>query len=300
MDFLGILIATQSTPIFPLRLEWWVPLSYPSLTGQLLWAPNHCLPIWIGTLLMFRHRHSEDLPRIAIALLPLSLIWTPFAAIGLAPFAILGAWSSLRRNGWPAFPWMPAIAGIVCAIPVALFLLADIGNIASPATPAAGHAAPATSVAQQSISISAYLIFVSCEFLLLALAISAHVRQARDFFVLSILLLLVLPAMNFGPSNDLLLRLSTPPLIVLLAICLQTLVRSSAKPYPATLWIALLFLAIGGHTAFNELWRSATFQRWPADYRPSLAERQGGQPGPHYAGRMDTSPAGKLLKPVAH
>lgn len=300
MDFLGILIATQSTPIFPLRLEWWVPLSYPSLTGQLLWAPNHCLPIWIGTLLMFRHRHCDDVPRIAIALLPITLIWTPFAAIGLAPFALLGAWSSLRRAGWQAFPWIPAIAGIVFAIPVALFLLADIGNIASSATTAVGQTAPAASVAQQSVSIESYLIFISCEFLLLALAISPHVRQARDFFALSVLVLLLLPVLNFGPSNDLLLRLSTPPLIVLLAICLQTLIRSGSKSYPATLWIAWLFLTIGGHTAFNELWRSATFQRRPADYRLTLAERQGGQPGTHYAGRMDTSPAGKLLKPVAN
>jgi hypothetical protein len=299
MDFLGIVIATQSTPIFPLRLEWWGPLSYPSLTGQLLWAPNHCLPIWIGTLLLFRHRHADAMPRIAIALLPITLIWTPFAAIGLAPFAVLGAWHSLRQGGWRGFPWDSAIAGLIFTIPFALYLLADIGSITS-TSPIAAPAIPVASVAHQPVSMTSYLIFVSCEFLLLAMAIAAHVRQARGYFALSVLVLLLLPALNFGPSNDLLLRLSTPPLVVLLAVCLQTLTPPVARPYPATLWIAWLFLAIGGHTAFNELWRAATFQRWSADYRVSLAERQGGRPGPHYAGNMRASLGGKLLKPATN
>jgi hypothetical protein len=51
MDILGILLTTGEWPLFPLRLEWWTAFSYSSLSGQLFWAPNHCLPIWIGTAL---------------------------------------------------------------------------------------------------------------------------------------------------------------------------------------------------------------------------------------------------------
>lgn len=300
MDFLGVVIATQSLPIFPLRLEWWGPLSYPSLTGQLLWAPNHCLPIWIGTLMILRHRSTRELVPISIALLPITLIWTPFAAVGLVPFAILGTWRVVLRAGWKDFPWRSAFAGSVFSTLVALFLLSDIGGIGFPSANTSTHAIQAASVAHLPVSKTSYSIFVSCEFLLLAIALAAHVREARDFFALSVLILLLLPALSLGPSNDLLLRLSSPPLVVLLVVCLQTLIGLDRKPYPATLWIAWGFLAIGSHTAFNELWRAATFQRWSANYGVSLAERQGGRPDAHYAGNMETSPAWKLLKVPAN
>ncbi|MBK7955613.1 MAG: hypothetical protein IPK02_17575 [Candidatus Accumulibacter sp.] len=129
MDFLGVVIATESMPIFPLRLEWWVPLSYPSLTNQLLWAPNHCLPIWIATLLYFRHRHGAEFLRIMVAALPLTLIWTPFAVIGLLPFVALGVGNWIRKFGWHKVPWGAIISAAAFSLPIGLFLLIDVGHI---------------------------------------------------------------------------------------------------------------------------------------------------------------------------
>lgn len=297
MDFLGVIIATQTTPIFPLRLEWWGPLSYPSLTGQLLWAPNHSLPIWIGSLVVFRLSGSRDMLRKAAALLPLTLIWTPFAAVGLLPFVLMGDWKFIASRGWSFVPWRSIAAGIVVSLPIVLFLTVDIGSIAAESAVQPKHDPPANS-AYQAISVQSYLIFISCEFLLLALALATHIRQARGLFAMAVLMLLALPLIRFGPSNDFLLRLSTPPLIVLLAVCLQTLLSVERKPVPPTMWIAWLFLVIGGHTAFNELWRAATFQRGKADYGPTLADRQGGEPAPHYVGRLDSSLVRQLLRTV--
>lgn len=295
MDFLGLIIATGSMPIFPLRLEWWVPLSYPSLTGQLLWAPNHCLPIWIGTLLVIRHRDGDDLPRIACVLLPLTLIWTPFAAVGLLPFILMGARKVVGRLGWKAIQWKLVAACVFVSLPISLFLLTDIGGIAAE-TAAQVQPSAAVNSSAQAFSFHEYLIFVCCEFLLLALALTTHVRQARDFFAMAIAILLALPLIRFGPSNDLLLRLSTPPLIVLLAACLQALLSQDRPLRNPTLWLVWIFLAIGAHTAFNELWRSATFQRWKPDYRQTLADRQGGQAASHYVGRPNAPFLKQLLK----
>lgn len=295
MDFLGLIIATESMPIFPLRLEWWVPLSYPSLTGQLLWAPNHCLPIWIGTLLLLRHRHGDDLLRIACVLLPLTLIWTPFAAVGLLPFILMGARKAFGRLGWKAIQWRLVAACVLFSLPISLFLLTDIGSIAAE-TVAQVQPSAAVNSSAQAFSFREYLIFISCEFLLLALALATHVRQARDFFVTAIAMLLTLPLIRFGPSNDLLLRLSTPPLIMLLAACLHPLLSQNRSLRSPTLWLVWIFLAIGAHTAFNELWRSATFQRWKPDYRQTLADRQGGQPASHYVGRPNAPFLKQLLR----
>lgn len=295
MDFLGQVIATESLPLFPLRLEWWVPLSYPSLTNQLLWAPNHCLPLWIGTLLLLRHFASDDFLRIALATLPLTLIWTPFAALGLAPFALLGAAQAIRRRGRRILPRAGLASAAVLSGTLVAFLLVDVGAInAGIATSAA---AGSVSYTLQGASPQAYLLFVACEFLLLALVLTPHLSQSREVFGLAVVFLLLLPLVQFGPSNDILLRLCAPPLVVVLVTCLQILLDPSRRQAGTTLVLAWVFLAIGGHTAFNEFWRAASYPRTPADYLHSLADKQDGNPAAHYAGRFGSSVIAPLLKP---
>lgn len=296
MDFVGQTISTESLPEFPERLEWWVPLSYPSLTGQLLWAPNHCLPIWIGAALIFRYWNTGELPGLIAAILPLTLIWTPFAAIGLAPFALLGTIASVRRYGRRHLPWSSLISAAIFCLPIGLFLLLDLGGIDSrvAGTPISGP----VNYPQQAATPHAYFLFVSCEFLFLALVLAPHVRQMQGALAVAVVLLLALPMIRFGPSNDVLLRLCAPPLVVLLVVCLQTLLTQNRSLFRSSLWIAGLFLLIGGHTAFNEFWRAASYPRWSADYRMTLADRQDGRPAAHYAGHLGSSPISLILKPL--
>ena len=300
MDFLGQLISTQSLPMFPLRLEWWAPLSYPSLSVQLLWAPNHCLPIWIGTLLLLRYWNRERFLNISASVLPLTLIWTPFAALGLLPFVLLGAFGHLRKFHLRGMPWSSIAAAAVFSLPVGLFLLLDIGNIdGGVVNQAASQVASPVASAVPPVSLYYYLLFITCEFLLLAIVLAPHARKNRETFGLAVLILIALPLIRFGPSNDLLLRLSTPPLVILLVTCLQTLFAASQPAFRSTRWIAWLFLAIGAHSGFNELWRAASYQRWRPDYRVTLAERQGGHPAPHYVGAVGNSRLQSLLKPIS-
>lgn len=296
MDFVGQIIATESLPLFPLRLEWWVPLSYPSLTNQLLWAPNHCLPIWIASVLVLRHLHSPDFLRMSTALLPLTLIWTPFAAIGLLPFVVLGAVKSFRHRPRRHLPFDAVASGMVYAVPLIIFLTLDANRISA----GLATSAPAgiVSYTMQKASIHSYLLFVTCEFLFLALVLAPHLRRSRDVFGLAVLVLLSLPLIRFGVHNDGLLRLSTPALIVLLVACLQTLLESGRPLSRSTLGVACLFLVVGAHTAFNEFWRAATYPRTPADYRLTLADRQDGRPATHYVGQLGSSAASMWLKPL--
>lgn len=294
MDYVGQVISTQALPMFPLRLEWWGPLSYPSLSVQLLWAPNHCLPIWIGTLLMLRHWDQASLLKIITAVIPLSLVWTPFAALGLVPFALLGGLRYLNRFDVRSVPWISIGAAAVFSLPICLFLLLDVGHID------AGVANQGAGAAQRTaplLTLNQYLTFVSCEFLLLALVLAPLIRQRRDVFGLALLILMLLPLVGYGPSNDLLLRLSTPPLMVLLVICLQTLFIDSRPSIQSTRWMAWIFLAIGAHSGFNELWRAATYHGWRADYSYSLTDRTGGHLPAHYVGQLgDSALLGSLLR----
>lgn len=288
MDLVGQFIATESWPEFPLRMEWWVPLSYPSLTNQLLWAPNHCLPIWIVTLLYWRHRQGNEFFPVIAAALPLSLIWTPFAAPALLPFVVLAGIGAIRLRGWRCLPWTSCTAALAFALPVGVFLLTDAAPIPTTLATAASASHP-VGYALQPFSAHSYALFVCCEFLFLALVMAPHLHQDKAEFWLALAILLALPFIRLGPSNDLGLRLSAPPLIVLLLVSLSTLLARKRLAQPTSLWIACFFLLIGAHTAFNELWRAATFPRRLPDYQQTLAERQGGQPAAHYVGRLDPS-----------
>ena len=293
MDLLGAILATGSLPIFPLRLEWWGPLSYPSLTGQLLWAPNHALPAWIGMALLLRHRDDRHIITMALVVLSLTAIWSPFAPLALLPFALLVAVPHLRRKGVAALD-VPAIAATsLYCIPLALFLTLDLASMSAPtlSTGARGF-----SVAQQPVAAADYLLFVCCEFGLLAVALwRLHGERPRDMLLLGIAILLLLPWFRFGPSNDLLIRLSAPPLVVLLSCSLSALV---CRPPQATLatWLAWLVLGIGAATAVVELWRAASFPRRAPDYQTPLAARQGGRISAHYAGRLDSAALHVLLR----
>lgn len=287
MDFLGQVIATESMPLFPMRLEWWVPLSYPSLTNQLLWAPNHCLPIWISSLLLFRHWQSPKLPAVLVALLPLSLIWTPFAAIGVAPFALLGIALQLRKSGRISVSWYELAAGAVIALPVGLFLITDLGSVN--AATVASETGDAVSYTLKNATFREYALFVVCEFLCLALVLAPHVKHERGAFWLAVALLLALPLFRLGPSNDLLLRLCAPSLLVLLIASLEIMVWRTPYIALSSRIVPCLILAIGAHTAVNEFWRALSYHRWLPNYTMTLADTQEGHILPHHYVARKTS-----------
>lgn len=296
MDFVGQFIATESWPDFPARMEWWGPLSYPSLTNQLFWAPNHCLPLWVGTALVMRHLDDDRLALLAMVMIPLTLIWTPFAAPGLLPLVVLGVIRHARAGRDVHWSWAGAICTLAFAYPILAFLTVDISGI--PAGTVVAVAPPGQGSARHEISPHSYALFVACEFALLGLVLAPNVRRDRECFWLALIVLLVLPLFRFGPNNDSLLRLSTPYLIVLLTECLHTLLDDRNPRARVLRWLTMGFIIVGAHTAFNEFWRAATFRHRGPNYDVELTALQGGRPAAHYMGRLSASQTlSRMLKP---
>lgn len=286
MDLLGILVVTGLWPAFPLRLEWWVEFSYSSLAGQLFWGPNHALPLWIGMALFLRHWETPDFAKLAITYVPMTLIWTPFAIVGLAPFLALFALRWLRTP--TAFPGIVQwVYALTIGILISVFLTLHISDI------------PAKTTLAQSggneFSWSHYAVFVITEFLALALLLAKQVKQPGGVFYISVAVLLSLPFVWFGPSNDLMLRASTPPLVALLALTLAQFSRAGAG---RSNWLLVCILIIGANTPFNEIWRAATLTAKPADYRKNLLEASNGATQPHYIGKLDLPWLAGMLKPI--
>lgn len=290
MDYAAIVLVHGQTPMFPLPLEWWRPWTYTSLTGQLFWAPNHAIPLWLGTVLIFRHRTSPDLPGLGLVLLALLLFWTPFAA-GLAPWL---AWAIWQQNGAAlsalssirALYWLAALT--LGALGIAYFSLPGVE--AMPLYMGTGMGSSGNSTGGWSLpgTLAAYVQFAAFEFLLLAMLLRPPQTSMRQALGLAVALLLLLPLIRIGPSNDWMLRISTPCLIMLLLLIIAEFNGPENVPGSALRRGCLLVaLTTGAITPLFEIGRALTWQRTSPNYGVNLVEQQGGYRPPHYLGRLD-------------
>jgi len=290
MDYAAIVLVHGQTPVFPLPLEWWRPWTYTSLTGQLFWAPNHAIPLWLGTVLIFRHREWHGLPGLGIVMLALLLFWTPFA-IGLAPWLALAI---LQRRGGVASAvagislpyWLAALS--LGALGIAYLSLPGIDPIPLQLGAGAGSNGANTGGWSLPDTITAYVQFAAFEFALLALLLRPSSTAMRQALGLAVVLLLLLPLIRIGPSNDWMLRISTPCLIMLLLLALAEIDRPVADRHqPLRRAALLLALGIGAITPLFEIGRALTWQRTPPNFGATLVEQQGGFRPPHYLGRLE-------------
>jgi hypothetical protein len=283
MDYLGIFLITGDTPIFPLTLAWWVPFNYSPLAGQLLAAPNHALPLWLVTALFFRHWGHRAWPALFMVMLPLTVVWTPFAVAGIFPFLILATirWFSLGNSFQDAriTAWQLA-STLALSFLMLRFMSLDIGGIPG---------APTVEVAPNPNRFGEkYLLFVLVEFGILALLLARTLEYSFGILWIACGILLLLPLYQYGPSNDTMLRLSTPSLVFLLLLTLDRYRNwANRRTFPATAWAITLVLLVGACTPFNEIWRTLLFKRTPPNYGTSLIEQAKNTEPPHYVGRLN-------------
>lgn len=297
MDALGIVLTLGHAPIFPLPFEWWGKWTYSSLTAQLFWAPNHALALFIGTALFFRYRTAPGVLQLAVVLLPLLLIWTPFAPIGLLPWF---AWAMLqvrhsdtRLERVSKVQWSALLA--LTLLVAALFSAPGVPAAFSDEV-AAGGRLDASHDGLPSLLL-AYAQFIGCEFLILALVLHPFAGTLRREWALATTLLLLIPLIRFGPSNDWVLRVATPSLVVLMIVTAHALGAGIAIPAMRLRLVpVVLVISIGAATPVSEITRALTWRRSPPNYGSSLLQDQRGYLAPHYIGRLEGAPRAVLFR----
>lgn len=289
MDYLGVLLVLGHVPIFPTPLEWWRQWTFSSLTAQLFWAPNHALALWLGAALVFRHRFDFAMPSLALVMLPLLLLWTPFAVIGLLPWVLWSLWvarlsllRAFQRTG--AAQWLSAI--LLTSIIGSLFATK---GVATDFAPRVGAYGPTGQIGGLDLELVLnYIQFAGCEFVILALLLVPFVGALRGEFALAVGLLLLIPLFRFGPSNDWALRVSTPSLVILMIVTISVLVDGLNDRLKLRRQIPILVvLLIGALTPYFEFSRAVLWRRTAPNYGESLVEQQRGYLAPHYIGRLD-------------
>jgi hypothetical protein len=281
-------------PTFPDHLEWWtVRFQYSSFSTLLLWVPNHALAAWIATALFVRNRQRLDYPNESLLTLSLLPLWSPFAAVGFAPFFALSVFKSMRRErALRVSPFTIVVSGVLAYV---------VGRLLTSGSADIPHAVGAPLLASYFGSATAeffsvYILFVGAEFGVLLMILGSLFKPNRDLLWLSGVILLALPFFRIGGVNDLAMRASIPALTV---ICLMVIVEISrpdaGKHTPAAALILAATLAAGSVTAVHELGRTLVFDRWLPDYRISQREQQGGLPV-HYVGPLKGADLKILLR----
>jgi hypothetical protein len=254
-DFIGERI-TQSYSWIPYHFEWWVGWAqFSSNTMALFWVPQHAIAAWLGVAILMRTRHNDNLLPYLALMCSATLLWSPFSAVGFAPFLLMLLIQ--RRPRLLVLNWRAMASVVLLAIPVALYLSAGSTNI------------PHGFIGTMPCTLDDYVCFTwPLYFLFLAIEIGApitilllHRKSERGFLLAAAGALCLIPLYKIGLVNDFAMRTSLPSLAVLAILC-ANLLTTGRRPFPTAV-IAVLLLALP--TVLGELIRGFLPNYIPAD-----------------------------------
>jgi hypothetical protein len=289
MDLPGYILDNGRLPALGQHIEAWAGyVQYSSNSTLLFWVPNHALPAWLGSVLLLRHWRTPALARLAPLMAAAIPLWSPLAAIGLAPFFAAGL--DWRRDGRRVLSIRESWPVLAVAFIVARYLTMDSVRIPSAWT--------MWRFPEVSDFLVFYVKFCGLEFGLLALVLGGLRRYDVSLGV-AVLVLLVLPFYQFGPSNDLAMRSSIPALTVL---ALATVVPLADRGASVWRYALLLILGVGALGAAQEPLRAVLRPRWlptgetlgelSSPHQPSYA----GWLPPHYVAQLNQPGLAMLMR----
>jgi hypothetical protein len=275
------------------HLEWWAgTYQYSSMTTQLFWAPSHALGGWLLIGLLYRDQRGTPLDSMLPIVVVAIALWSPLAAIGVVPFVLWKVLAAMarERSGRLLDPrvWAPAlVVGIVVAAYVSLNTEGihrewEVGRMGK-------------GVADISMDFLRLAQFFLLEAGLIGFAILA-IRRSSEV-ALALVVLVLLPLVNFGPGNDLVMRSSIPSLAVLaIAACLALFRDESTTSAVRKKVLLGCLLAIGAVTPFTEFARAIMLPSWPINLQATLIGAACGKYPEHYVARMGDDPILRLLR----
>jgi hypothetical protein len=247
---------------------------YSSNATLLFWAPNHALPAWIVAALFWRHWKTDAFITVSPLLLSLLPIWSPFPMIGMLPFYALLVLRVFREKKGGAFSWPLLGISLLLTFAVGAYLSIDLRSIPG---------SYAVDGGDLSYFFKKYFLFVILEFG--ALAALLWKSNRGPVLLLSVLVLIGLPFVQFGPGNDLAMRASVPALMFVCIATLDFLQQATSASRGAIIAVSSILL-LGAVTPFHEFYRAISFPRWKPSSTVTVMDL-GPVPPPHYVGRYE-------------
>ncbi len=252
MDALGTLLVAQEYPSLwpPIQhLEIWSgSLQYSSFTTQLFWVFNQAVPAWLcivlilesnGLMLDGQERAASTQISPKIFIWSLCFFLAPIASIGLLPYLLL-EW--FKQTDFK-LPFKNLRLDLLFASGI-IFLVSCIFFSSNSAAQERGL---------QSLAAKDFLQFFLLDGGILWLLL-APVKWRDPRWVLTGLLLLGLPFIQFGSGRDFVMRASIAPLISLMVMTGEVIFQNITSRFYRTALAAVLF--VGALTPLYEIDRS--------------------------------------------
>lgn len=267
LDVIGAMLV-DGVPGFLSRdhVEWWSGLQFSSHITQAFWAPQHALAGWIGAV-GFMLWHDRRLPLgVFLALVPLTVPWSPLGAIGVLPFALLAGWRTLATGTLePRDLALPALATIV-SVPALLYLGAA-GDTVGLRIHVARWLAPLMLLLLEALP---FLWF----------AARAKDKRFGVATVVAIGMTLVGTAyLRIGWSSDFTMRASIPALAILSVIVADRVAHDEGGARA----MLVILLVLGSYTGFTEVRRAIALPASPPPRCDFIAAFQDWGPNPDAA-----------------
>ncbi len=235
--------------VFPwtYHIEWWADyFQYSSNTTQLFWVFNQAIPIWILIGLFLQLKDSKYL----IGLISLSFAYSPWATLGMVPFAV---WGSVRNK--KAIKDSFNVVNIISAI----YMMMVYGLFYGSSTGSEGYLGLIFGIypGRTFDILFWYALFAFFEFGLFYIIIGKRIRD-YEYGLLSVFLLLILPFLHIL-EIDFVMRASIMPLFMTMVFVLAFLnERSDDKRVRIKKYLLIIALCIGALTPLAEIGRSVS------------------------------------------
>ena len=235
------------TPIRPTSWldEWCLPYFtyYASHFTSLYWCFNQSIPLWLEMFLIISFRNIRTVGYFYC----FSLLYSPWAAIGLLPIVGIMVFDYLKKNGWKTIRQMYSFSNIIFPMLV-VFLTGTYYMSNSTPLVEKGFFWNFISI---KFFIVKYVVFILLE-------IGAYVWLMRReikadvMLSMSICLLLLIPFYKMTYDNDFIMRVSMPALFVLFAFW----VKWCISHFEVSRRVILALLFFSSFTAFQYVYNT--------------------------------------------
>ena len=193
-------------------------LQFSGMAAALNWAPQHTLPAWLGAALFLQLKDEPGLYRNAMLLGGCLLLWSSFAALGIA--LLMAAWLMIRpqlvRDALSPSALLQQTGGILLSSVVVLYIMSSNFSML--------HGFFAATITEHGLW-PRYAYFLLMEFGLVAIAafllLPPGSHRRKLLIALSIILALI-PLYRIGWSHDMAMRASLPALFVFWCLVLSS------------------------------------------------------------------------------
>ena len=227
-------------PAWESHLEFWFDwLQLSSHITQLFWVPMHAIAGWTAAILILLWRKGVAPVGIVLAILPLTLLWSPFALLGVIPFLAFAVVQDLRHRRISAGDIIAPSLTSLLSVPSLLFL---------------GAAGDGVGIRLLATPLAPWLLFMTLEVLVWSVPLWIIARRypalqgphQRAFIVIATLFLLLSPLVQIGWSIDFMMRASIPALAILCAMAAHAWVLTPSRVARLVLMVMLTLASITG------------------------------------------------------